>query len=137
MSRVMLIASDRPLPLCGGQTERTKTVIVGGRAHSIGLTCGFQAAEHTCCRQAVAELGYPMEPCRHELQLDCCETDLRLLLDYLGEHFALGEEAELWSVWVGGEPAGLRRCRGRLGEFDLDTLGMLFEEAQTCLTVVI
>lgn len=43
---------------------------------------------------------------------------------YLRDSFAAGEEAEL-RVGLGG--GSVCRYQGRLSEFDLDTLGMLYE----------
>ena len=71
---------------------------------------------------------------------------MRHLTDYLWENLSAGEEVELWSLWVGDGSGRLRRYRGTLDEFDMDTLGMLFEhgevgvldeDVQTCLTVAI
>ena len=129
MSRVRLIAAGKELPLCDKQEYRESTVTVPKNKHAaIGLTCGFAVTEHSYYRDSVDLLDYEMKPFQYELSLERCETDLDHLLAYLQENFSPGEEAELWSLWVGGGH-GERpiRYRGRLSEFDLDTLGMLTE----------
>ena len=129
MSHVCLIAADKELPLCDKQEYRESTVTVPNNEHvTIGCTRGFAVAEHSYYRDSTDFLRYEMKPFRYELSLEKCETDLNHLLAYLREKFSPGEEAELWSLWV-GSGGGERpiRYRGRLSEFDLDTLGMLTE----------
>ena len=129
MSQVYLIAADKELPLCDRQEYRESTVTVpNNERFTIGCTCGFAVTEHIYYRPAVDELGYEMKPFQYELSLEQCETDLNHLLAYLRENFSPGEEAELWSLWVGdGHGERPIHYRGRLSEFDLDTLGMLTE----------
>ncbi len=140
MSRVTLIAADKELPLYD-------------RESAAGLPCGFQIAEHRYYRDAVDALGFAMKPFQFELSLERCRADLDRLLDYLRANFAPGETVELWSLWVGdGGGTRPRRYRGKLSEFDLDTLGMLTEIqyepdltgefpeglfSQVCITIVI
>jgi len=125
MSHVSLIAADKPLPLCDH-----------------GEAAGFYVEEHIYYRDAVEELGFEMKPYCYALGLENCEADLQYLVDYLRKNLSAGEEAELWSLWVGDGQGRLRRYRGKLDEFDMETLGMLFEneklleEGQTCLTVM-
>ena len=127
MSHVSLIAADRELPLCDRQEYRESTAAPpnGGR-FTVGLERGFMVTEHSYYRGSTDCLGFEIKPFQYELTLEQCETDLNHLLTYLRENFSPGEEAELWSLWV-GDGAGERpiRYRGRLSEFDLDTLGML------------
>lgn len=138
MSHVSLIAADKPLPPCDFREYREKT---RGR-YTVGFATGFHVEEHAYYRDAVEELSFEMKPYQYAFDLENCEADLRHLVDYLRENFSAGEEAELWSLWVGSGPGKLRRYRGTLDEFDMDTLGMLFEneklleEGQTCLTVM-
>lgn len=128
MSHVHLIAADKELPLCDRQEFRKNTVTVpGGEPVTIGFTCGFMVAPHEYYRYAVDELCIETKPFQYELSFDACQTDLDRLLAYLRENFSPGEEVELWSLWVGGGAGGTRRYRGKLSEFDLDTLGMLYE----------
>ena len=132
MSHVNLIAADKELPLCDRQEYRESTVTVPNNEHfTIGFTCGFAVTEHSYYRDSVDFLDYEMKPFRYELSLEQCETDLNHLLTYLRENFFPGEEVELWSLWV-GDGHGQRpiHYRGRLLEFDLDTLGMLTEHAK-------
>lgn len=154
MSHVNLIAADRELPLCGRREYRERTVTVPNNKHlTIGCTCGFRIEEHSYYRDSVDCLDYGIKPFRYELSLEPCETDLNHLLTYLRENFSPCEEVELWSLWV-GSGGGKRpvHYRGRLSEFDLDTLGMLTELqkepdltgeypdglfSQICITVVI
>ena len=152
MSRVYLVAADKELPLCDKREIRTHIVKLpdkiienlknapecAGKSDkdfekyrtgiSIGMPGGFLAAEHSYYREAVDFLDYEMKPFQYELTLEQCETDLNHLLTYLRENFSPGEEVELWSLWV-GSGGGERpiHYRGRLPEFDLDTLGMLTE----------
>ena len=129
MSRVYLIAADKELPLCSKQEHRESTVTVPDNERvTIGFTRGFAVTDHSYYRDAVDGLGLEIKPFRYALDFECCEADLNHLLTYLKENFSPGEEAELWSLWVGGGH-GERpvRYRGRLSEFDLDTLGMLTE----------
>ena len=127
MSQVYLIAADKELPLCDRQEYRESTITVPNNEHfTIGITCGFAVTEHSYYRDAVDALEYEMKPFRYELSLEQCETDLDRLLAYLREHLSPGEEVELWSLWVGdGHGERPVHYRGRLSEFDLDTLGML------------
>ena len=129
MSHVSLIAADKELPLCGKREYRESTVTVPDNEHfTIGFACGFAVEEHSYYRDSTDLLNYEMKPFRYELSLEQCETDLNHLLTYLRENFSPGEAVELWSLWVGGghgeHPI---HYRGRLSEFDLDTLGMLTE----------
>ena len=127
MSHVNLIAADRELPLCDKQEFRESTSTVNGKAFTIGFTCGFQVSPHEYYRDSVDGLDIEMKPFRYQLSFQLCQTDLDHLLAYLRENFAPGEEVELWSLWVGTGAGRVRRYRGRLSEFDLDTLGMLYE----------
>ena len=127
MSRVYLIAADKELLLCDKQEYRESTVTLpNSRPITVGLESGFRVEEHSYYRDSTDFLNYEMKPFQYELTLEQCETDLDHLLTYLRENFSPGEEAELWSLWV-GSGGGERpiRYRGRLSEFDLDTLGML------------
>lgn len=129
MSHVNLIAADRELPLCDRQEYRESTTILpDGERFAIGLERGFRVEEHSYYRDSTDCLDYEMKPFRYELTVERCETDLNHLLTYLRENFSPGEEVELWSLWV-GSGGGERpiHYRGRLSEFDLDTLGMLTE----------
>ena len=129
MSHASLIAADKELPLCNKQENQESTVAVSNNGHfTIGFTCGFAVTEHSYCRDAVDSLEYEIKPFQYELTLEKCETDLNHLLTYLRENFSPGEEVELWSLWVGdGHGERPVHYRGRLSEFDLDTLGMLTE----------
>lgn len=128
MSHVRLIAADRKLPLEDLQEFREHTGMVpNARPVTVGFTSGFRVAPHEYYRCAVDDLGLEMKPFQYELSFEQCRKDLDSLLAYLRENFASGEEAELWSLWVGDGGGKVRRYRGRLSEFDLDTLEMLNE----------
>ena len=132
MSHISLIAADKELPLCDRQEHRESTVAVSNSEHfTIGFTCGFAVTEHSCYRDSTDCLGFEIKPFQYELSLENCETDLNHLLAYLRENFSPGEEAELWSLWV-GSGGGERpiHYRDGLSEFDLDTLGMLTEHSK-------
>lgn len=127
MSHVHLIAADKELPLCDRQEFRESTVTVPGcEPVTVGCTCGFVVAPHEYYRNAVNELNIEMKPFQYELDFQVCQIDLNHLLAYLRENFAPGEEVELWSLWVGLGGGKVHRYRGKLSEFDLDTLGMLY-----------
>ena len=122
MSHVSLIAADRELPLL----DRVRETKYENRRFTYAN--GIRVLKHEYYRWAVDGLGFEMKPCQYELDIVQHETDLRSLLDYLSENFSPGEEVELWSLWVGsGGGERPRRYRGRLSEFDWDTLGMLTE----------
>lgn len=127
MSRVNLIAADKGLPLRDCQEFRESTATVSGKAFTIGGTGGFLVAPHGYYLDRVDSLGIEMKPFQYDLDFQVCKTDLDHLLAYLRENFAPGEEVELWSLWVGSGPGSTRRYRGKLSEFDLGTLGMLYE----------
>ncbi len=136
MSRVYLIAADKPLPLCDRQAERTTVKLLPdlpalkdkrGTAISYTYLQGFRVAEHTYYRSAVDILNYPIKPFQYELELELHTDDLRHLKEYLSAHFAPGETVELWSIWVGidndGQPPP--HYSGNLADFDMDTLEQL------------
>lgn len=128
MSHVNLIAADKELPLCDRQEFRESLSSVPGcEPIMIGFTCGFIVAPHEYYRYAVDNLDIEMKPFQYALDFQVCQKDLDHLLAYLRENFAPGEELELWSLWVGSGAGGTRHYRGKLSEFDLDTLGMLYE----------
>ena len=111
MSLCMLIAADKPLPLCNRQTVRTRTVDVDGEIISISLACGFSVEEHIYYRDCVNDMGYSIKPYRYELDICEDETDLQNLKDYLNENFAAGEVAELWGIWVSSHVESHPVCR--------------------------
>jgi len=139
MSRVILIAADKPLPLCDKQEERTKTLkLPDGEDFIITYPDGFMVDDHTYYRRAVEELGYAMKSCQYELHFGEQETDLSHFLAYLRENFAPGETLELWSVWVGDEPhPELIRCSKTPKELDLAILEQLSYADQLCITITI
>jgi len=123
MSRVLLIAADKPLPLCDRQEERTSTVAVNGKPFTISFVQGFRVAEHRYYRSAVDVLAYPIKPCQYELELELHEDDLAHLKTYLAQNFRPGETVELWNVWVGIDQSGrLPHYSGSLKDFDMETL---------------
>ena len=145
MSRVLLLAADKPLPLCDRQTERTRTVSLSGKTFTITAMGGFAVREHSYYRSSVDELGYPMKPYQYELEIEIGEEDLADFRAYLEEQFASGEEIELWNLWVGDDDLGhVPHYRGPMADFDLDTLAQ-FERpphpdggiGQCCMTIVI
>ena len=129
MSRVCLIAADKPLPLCDRQAERTSAVTVSGKAFTASFVRGFRVAEHTYYRSAVDILNYPIKPYQYELELELHEDDLRHLLEYLSAHFSPGETVELWSIWVGIDNNGRLppHYTGKLADFGMDTLEQLLK----------
>ena len=142
MSRVCLIAADKPLPLCDRQSERTSTVRSMDKDFTITALRGFRVAEHRYYRAAVELLGYPMKPHQYELELEQHPDDLAHLLEYLRSNFSTGETVELWNVWVGADQCRPVRYSGTLAEFDMETLEQFWNPperdgapGQCCLTV--
>lgn len=136
MSYVRLLAAGHPAPLYQPRERRIRQVSIDGQQVSVEED-GFAVLAHEYYRQAVEDLGLTMKPYQYELDLRATESDLRQLRAYLAEHFAPGEEVELWGLWVGGEEERPVRCRGPLDEFDMDTLEMLEEFRPVCLTITI
>lgn len=123
MSRVLLIAADKPLPLCDKQEERTVVSRCEGEEYRITCLSGFCVSEHTYYRSAVDDLSYEIKPFRYELSLEEHESDLKNLLDYLREYFTYGEKVELWSLWVGDDQDSKPvHYAGNLIDFDMETL---------------
>jgi len=132
MSRVMLIAADKPLPLCDKQEERTTIVDLpdlpalgnkAGKTISFTGLRGFKVEEHAYYLPAVKALGLPMMSYQYELHLESHDHDLRHLLCYLRDNFSSGETVELWNLWVGvDQDDPLLRYQGTLAEFDMETL---------------
>ena len=142
MSRVCLIAADKPLPLRDARAERTSVIPVAGKSFTITALRGFRVAEHSYYRHAVDVLNYPIKPFQYELELEQHPEDLTHLLEYLRSNFAHGETVELWSIWVGTDQSRPVRYSGALEDFDMDTLEQLTNPpdrdgnpGQCCLTV--
>ena len=56
------------------------------------------------------------------------------LRQYLSQHFSPGEEVELWNIWVGVDSPGCPpHFRGRLADFDMDTLAQFDAPVQNRL----
>ena len=119
MSRVTLLAVDRPVPLYEPAQG------------------GFAVHALKYYRTAVEELGLSIKPVRYELDLEDTEQDARLLRDYLKKYAKPGERVELWNLWVGEVNAHGFRLAGRLDDLDGDTLQQLRERDQTCITLTI
>lgn len=136
MSRVLLIAADKPLPLCNKQEERTRSVTIPdsvnsdirGKTFTVTAVTGFKVDEHAYYRPAVEHLGYEIKPFQYELDLEEHENDLKHLLDYLRENFICGETVELWNLWLGVDQDDRPvRVAGALNDFDMDTLRQFLE----------
>lgn len=138
MSRVMLIAADKPLPFCSRCEVRTKTVVIEGTAHTISFHRGFQVSAHSYYRSCVDGFGYSMKSYQYELDLDSNETDLTHLKNYLSEHLSRGEQAELWSLWVSDLPERAPlRSHIPLSVFTMSDLDRLLNADDLCITVTI
>ena len=131
MSRVMLIAADKPLPYCNFQEMRTKTITIpSGEQFRVSAPAGFCTEEHSYYRHVVEALHLPMKSYQVEFSLQADETDLLHLKEYLGKNFAIGEEAELWNLWVGVDRDDrVFHHQGNLSDFDMDTLKRFLESA--------
>lgn len=118
MSRVYVIAADKPLPLAEG--------------------AAFQVEALNYYRQAVELLGYPMKPNRYELSIRSGPDAAEALGGYLARRLAPGEQAQLWSVWVGDVN---RRCpprfQGRLADFDTQALKQFLDAEEICFDITI
>lgn len=112
MSRVYVLAAEKELP-------------------------GLQELNYY--RQAVEELGYPMKPFRYELTLEKDGRNLENLQACLEENFSQSETLELWSVWLSGDIN--KKCpprfRGRLADFDTDTLEQFLTAEEICFTITV
>lgn len=138
MSRVLLIAADKPLPFCSRYEVRTKTVVVERTTHIISFPHGFQVSEHSYYRSCVDGLGYSMKPYQYELDLDSNETDLTHLKSYLSENLSCGEQAELWNLWVGDLPERTPlRSQMPLSDLDINILNQFLTADDLCITVTI
>ncbi len=123
MSRVLLLAADKPLSLCDKQEERTVISCFEGEEYRVTCLSGFCVSEHAYYRPAVDGLGYEIKPFQYELDLEKHETDLKNLLDYLRENFTCGEAVELWNLWVGDDRDNKPVLyAGNLTDFDMETL---------------
>ena len=102
MSRVTLIAADKPLPLCDRREERVKVITLsGGEEMTIEYLQGFQVDDHVYYLHATQSLGLPMKFYQYELSLEPCEQDLESLRSYLHKNLSPGDRAELWSLQLG------------------------------------
>jgi len=132
VSRVLLIAADKPLPLWDRQEVRTthrKLPDIPDLGDKAGKTIsytglrGFRVSEHNYYRSAVDALGYSMKAYQYELELEHCQPHLAHLRAYLSANLAPGQEIELWSLWVGNDHEDRPvHFRGKLSDLDLDTL---------------
>ena len=112
MSHIALLAADHPLPL----TDPEAAAVPGG----------FRVLPHEYYRDAEEGLNLKRKPFACELDMEESRSGLDALLAYLRKNLAPGEEAELWSLWVGdGGGERPRHYRGRLEDFDLETLELL------------
>lgn len=142
MSRVLLIAADKSLPLCDRQQERTTIVhlpdapdlgAMRGKEMSVAGLRGFLVEEHAYYRPAVDALGCDMKPFQYQLHLEAHPDDLQNLLDYLRKNFLPGETAELWNLWVGVDRDDpLFHFRGALSDFDMETLEQFLDPLPEC-----
>ena len=138
MSRVMLIAADKPLPLCSRCEMRTKTIVIEGTTYAISSSRGFQVLDHSYYRSCVDGFGYCIKPYQYELDLDSNETDLTHLKNYLSENLSQGEQAELWSLWVSDLPERTPlRSHIPLSAFTASDLEQLLNADDLCITVTI
>ena len=129
MSYVLLMAADRPLPLCDHSAVRTTISVVEDEEFSISVSCGFSVSEHRYYRHCTDALCYPFKPFQYELDLYVDQADLDNLKRYLHEHFEAGEVVDFWHVCVSDVEG--KSCPSRetvvLNEFTLETMGKLKE----------
>ena len=123
MSRVYLLAADKPLSLCDKQTKRALTSIVNGKNYTVSFLRGFRVDAHTYYRSAVDRLNYPIKPYQYELVLELHAEDLAHLKQYLSENLSAGDTAELWCIWVGVDQSGPPiPYNTHLANFDMEQL---------------
>ncbi len=129
MSRVMLIAADKPLPCCDFQVMRTKTITIPtGEQFQVSAPAGFCVEEHSYYRHAVESLHLAMKPYQVEFSLQANELDLLHLKEYLGRNFTMGEEVELWNLWVGVDRDDrVSHYQGKLPDLDMDAMKQFLE----------
>ena len=138
MSRVLLIASDKSLPLCSFCEVRTKTFVIEGEPHTISFPRGFQVSEHSYYRSCVDEFGYPIKPYSYELDFEAYETDLANLKAYLSEHLTFGDQIQLWSIWISDLPErNPIRSSIPLEKLDCTVLEQLLQADDLCITITI
>ena len=146
MSRIYLIAADRPLPLCGMEENWTRVMNLSERFHNPDLRgqervisgrSQFRIQEHSYYRGAVDELGLELKGYQYELEVTEDQWGLEKLTAYLKENLSSGEQVELWSLWVGNENIPPARYRGHLNDFDMDTLHQFFGAESICITITV
>lgn len=121
MSRVILLAADRPLPLMEPAFRRIR------RTGRFAVeTDGFSVRPHEYYRGAVDELGLELKPFQYELDLEATQKDVDALRAYLADHCRPGERIELWNLWVGVDREDrVPHFQGELADLALDTLKQL------------
>ena len=146
MSRVYLIAADRPLPLYEAEQPWTRVIKLSelfrnpdlrGQERTVSGISHFNVQEHSYYRSAVSALDLEMKPCQYELEVEKDQWGLEQLVTYLKEHFTSGEQVELWSLWVGDTLGRPVRYAGSLADFDLETLQQFFSAEAICITITI
>ena len=121
MSRVILLAADRPLPLLEPAFRRVRCT-----GKFTVETDGFSVRPHEYYQSVVDELGVELKPFRHELDLEATQEDVDALRAYLADHCRPGERIELWNVWVGvNREDRIPHFQGELADLALDTLEQL------------
>ena len=146
MSRVYLIAADKPLPLCEKEQPWSRVITLSehfrnpelrGQKHLVSGVDHFSVREHIYYRGAVADLELEMKPHQYEFEAADSEWGVDQLTSYLKETFSSGDQVELWSLWVGGDPSRPVRYAGPLSDFDLETLRQFFTAEAICITITI
>ncbi len=146
MSRVMLIASDKPLPLCNIEERRTwimklsenfRNPALRGQERVMSGICTFAIQEHSYYRGAVDELELKMKHFQYELEVEDDEWGAEQLTAYLKEHLNPGEQVELWNLWVGYDIISPARVSGALHDFASDTLHQFLYAESMCMTITI
>ena len=121
MSRVILLAAERPLPLLEPAFRRVR----GTGKFTVGPD-GFSVRPHEYYRGAVDELGVELKPFQYELDLEVTQEDVDALRAYLADHCRPGERVELWNLWVGVDREDrIPHFQGELADLALDTLEQL------------
>ena len=121
MSRVILLAADRPLPLLEPAFRRVRCT-----GKFTVETDGFSVRPHEYYRSAVDELGVELKPFQYELDLEVTQEDVDALRAYLADHCRPGERIELWNLWVGVDREDrIPHFQGEQADLALDTLEQL------------
>ena len=99
MSYATILATDRPMPELRYRATQPVTLRSGRVSHEVSaglfiLSHGFDLRRCRCDTKKTCYSFFHCGPVVSDLVLQAAK-------DYLGEHLAAGETAELWGIWEG------------------------------------